>query len=79
MASPETTKTMLEAYKEDARPQMFLSGFFRSPARNFHNSEEVEIDITRSGEDVSVALYDISNGHRMNSTDLYTNKGFLLE
>jgi len=67
---------MLAAYEQDRDPTMFLSGMFQSPRRNFHNSEEVEIDIVRSEEDISIAIQDLSTGARLNSEDLYTNKGF---
>jgi len=76
MATDATTKVMLEAYEQEAIPTMFLSGMFQSPQRNFHNSEEVEIDIVRSEEDISIAIQDLSTGARLNSEDLYTNKGF---
>lgn len=59
-----------------ASPLMFLSGLFQSPAQNFHSSEEVEIDIVRSDEDISIVIQDLSTGYRMNSEDIYTNKGF---
>ena len=74
--SGSTTKRMLAAYIQMAAPTMFLSGLFQSPARNFFNSEEVEIDIVRSDEEVSLVVTDLSTGYRMNSDDLYTNKGF---
>jgi hypothetical protein len=71
-----TTKRMLAAYMQMASPTLFLSGFFQSPPENFHTSEEVELDIVRCDEDVSVVIQDLSTGYRMNSEDLYTNKGF---
>lgn len=74
--SGSTTKRMISAYIQMAAPVMFLSGLFRSPAENFHTTEEVEIDIIRSDEDVSIVVQDLSTGYRMNSEDLYTNKGF---
>mgnify|MGYP000129477933 CR=1 FL=1 len=74
--SDATTKVMLAAYEQDAEPTMFLSGMFQSPPRNFHNSEEVEIDIVRSDEEISIAIQDLSTGARHNSNDLYTNKAF---
>jgi len=74
--SGSATKRLISAYIQMASPMRFLSGLFQSPAQNFHNSEEVEIDIMRETEEVSVAIQDISAGHRMNSVDLYTNKGF---
>jgi len=68
---------MIRAYQEqNAQPTMFLSGFFQSPAGNFYSSEEVEIDIVRSDEDISIVVQDLTTGYRMNSDDLYTNKAF---
>lgn len=75
--SNASTIRMLNAYEQISAPQMFLTGMFQSPPVNFHESEEVEIDITRSGEDVSVVIQDLSTGYRMNSTDQYTNKKFV--
>lgn len=74
--SDETTRRMISAYNQIAAPVMFLAGFFQSPPQNFHNSEEVEIDITRSEEDVAIVIQDLSTGYRMNSNDIYTNKSF---
>ena len=74
--SGSTTKRMLTAYNQMAQPTLFLSGLFQSPLENFHSSEEVEIDIMRSDEDISIVIQDLSTGYRMNSDDLYTNKGF---
>lgn len=71
-----TTKRMISAYNQEASPTMFLSGMFRSPQENFHSSEEVELDIVRSDEDISVVIQDLTTGYRMNSTDIYTNKNF---
>jgi len=73
-----TTRTarMLRMYMQNAAPMSFFSGFFQSPAENFHNTEEVEIDIVRGEEEVAIVVQDLSTGYRMNSTDLYTNKGF---
>lgn len=74
--SGTTTTRMIRAYNQMAQPMLFLSGLFLSPPENFHTSEEVEIDIVRSDEDVSIVIEDLSTGYRMNSEDLYTNKGF---
>ena len=74
--SDESTKRMISAYIQMASPTLFLSGMFQSPAVNFHTTEEVEIDIVRSDEDVAIVIQDLSTGHRMNATDIYTNKGF---
>jgi hypothetical protein len=49
---------------------------FQAPMENFHTSEEVEIDIMRSEEDISIAITDLSTGARLNSEDDFTNKSF---
>lgn len=74
--SDKTSKLMLTAYESDREPTLFLAGMFQAPARNFHNSEEVEIDIIRGEEEISIAIQDLSTGARYNSEDLFTNKGF---
>jgi hypothetical protein len=55
---------------------MFLSGFFQSPPRNFHNTEKVELDIIREDEDVAIVIQDLTAGARMNESTKYTNKAF---
>lgn len=74
--SDESTKHLIEAYMEEAEAPLFLSGFFKSPPRNFHTSEKVEIDVMRDDEDVAVAITDLSTGARLNEASVYTNKGF---
>ncbi len=74
--SGSVTKRMIDAYLQMAAPTLFLSGFFQSPAQNFHTSEEVEIDIVRSDEEIAIVIDDLSVGYRQNSADLFTNKGF---
>lgn len=74
--SGTTTKRMLRVYESMAATTMFLSGLFVSPPENFHTTEEVEIDIIRSDEDISIVVTDLSTGYRMNSDDLFTNKAF---
>jgi hypothetical protein len=67
---------MISAYNQSAPPTLFLSGLFQSPPENFHNSEDIEIDIERDDEDVAIVIQDLSTGYRWNSTDVYTNKRF---
>lgn len=74
--SDTSTQRMIRAYISQATPAMFLAGLFQSHPENFHSSEEVEVDVIRSEEDVSVVIQDLSVGYRMNSTDIYTNKRF---
>lgn len=74
--STNTTKRMIDAYRQDATPTPFLSGMFQSPRMNYHATEEVEIDIVRSEEDIAIAVQDLSTGYRLNSEDIFTNKSF---
>lgn len=74
--STTVTRRMINAYNQMAAPTLFLSGFFQSPAQNFHTTEEVELDIIRSEEDVAIAIQDLSVGYRANADELYTNKSF---
>lgn len=76
MSTDNVTKRMISAYNQTAQPTLFLSGFFQSPAMNFYNSEEIEFDIIRDEEDISIVVTDLSSGTRMNASDLYTNKSF---
>lgn len=75
--SGEATRRMIAAYQQQREPTLFFTGMFQAPPQNFHNSQEVEIDIMRGEEDVSVALIDPSTGYRMSAGDLYTNKTFV--
>lgn len=74
--SDATTVRLLEAYRQQSGAPRFLSGYFQSPARNFHNSEEVELDILREDEEIAVAIHDITTGPRMNESTEYTSKRF---
>lgn len=74
--SGSTTINMISAYFQDALPRAFFAGMFQARPENFHTSEEVEIDIVRSEEDVAIVVQDISTGYRLNSDDLFTNKKF---
>lgn len=70
------SKKMLRPFIERAPAPMFLSGFFQSPPENFHQSETVEIDIQRDGEDVAVAIKDLASGRRYNEDTKGSNKAF---
>lgn len=74
--SDTTTRRMIDAYFQNAEPTLFLTGFFQSPPRNFHDSEEVELDIMRTEEEVAIVVQDLSTGYRKNSLNLFTNKSF---
>ncbi len=74
--SGSNTIRMIAAYNQMAAPTLFFSGFFQSPPQNFHNTEDVEIDIVRSDEDIAIVVQDLSTGYRHNTTDVFTNKRF---
>lgn len=74
--SDNSTTRMISAYMQEATPPGFLSGFFQSPAQNFHNTEKVEIDVVREDEDVAVVVTDLAAGGRQNEINKYVNKGF---
>jgi len=65
---------MIQAYFQDAEPTQFFTGMFRAPRENFYSSQHVEYDIVRGGEEVAIAVQDLSAGHRNNATEIYTNK-----
>lgn len=72
--SNATTRRMLAPYIKMAPVSMFLTSFFQSPPENYHSSEEVEIDVVRTGEDVAIVITDLSTGARHNIDDIFTNK-----
>lgn len=74
--SDNSTRRMIESYMEEASAPMFLSGFFQSPPRNFHETEIVELDVIREDEEVAVAIQDLSVSPRENEANKYTNKAF---
>jgi len=74
--SDASTKKMLTKYLSEADTSMFLTSQFRAPSENFYNSESVEIDIERSGEDVAIVIGNMKEGYRKNAADIYTNKEF---
>lgn len=75
--SDASTRRMIEMYMDEAEAPMFLSGFFQSPQRNFHNTKEIEFDIQRDDEDIAVVVNDLSVGGRENESTVYTNKKFV--
>lgn len=74
--STASTEKLIDSYLDDASTPRFLSSFFKSPAKNFHDQESVTIDIMRDDEDVAIAVTDLSTGARNNESTKYTNKGW---
>ena len=74
--SDASNSHFIDMYVEQAEAPRFLSGFFQSPARNFHTTEKVEIDIIRDDEQIAIVVTDLSTGGRMNEDSVYSNKAF---
>lgn len=72
--SNAATKKMIRPYIQMAPVAMFLTSFFQARPENYHTSEEVEIDVVRTDEDVAIVITDLSTGARQNLEDLFTNK-----
>lgn len=70
------TKKMLTSYFEQRRVTGYYSGMFTAKPENFYESESVELDIMRSGDDVAIVVDEISTGYRLNSFDDFVNKEF---
>ena len=74
--SGNRTAVMLGVYNEvSLSVATFFAGMFTVRPGNIHSSEDVEIDITRAGEDVAIVVNG-PDGYRMNADDLYSNKSF---
>jgi len=69
-------KTMLEAFKQKKSPTMFLSGFFKTPARNITRSRKVVIDVKRNDELIAVDIVR-GAGSRKNENKRFTTKEYL--
>lgn len=74
--SDASTIQFIDYYFEEATPRTFLASNFRSPPENFHDSEDVELDIVRDSEDLAIVVTDLTVGPRYNQSTLYTNKKF---
>src|SRR5262245_51505 len=71
-----STSRMLQMYMDEAEAPTFFASYFRSPPRNFHTTELVELEIIRHDEEVAVVVQDLSAGGRENVATVYTNKQF---
>jgi hypothetical protein len=72
--SDRSTIQMIDLYLEESSAPMFLSGFFRSPPGNFHNTQDIEIDIQRDTDNVAIVIKDLSLPPNHNENSLYSNK-----
>lgn len=74
--SDASTVRQIKAYFQEKEPTRFLASKFIVRPGNLHTTEDVEIDIVRSEEDVAIAIQDLSAGYHNNSNDIYTSKRF---
>lgn len=74
--SDRSSIALIDEYVEEASAPMFLSSLFKTPAKNFHQSDKIEIDILRDDEDVAIVVTDLSTGPRNNESTLFSNKAF---
>lgn len=75
MSTELMRKRMITAYREVRKPDLFLAGFFKTPARNIFAGEKVSIDIKRGTESISPVV-SVMTGPTMNATDIFTTKEF---
>jgi hypothetical protein len=62
----DSTFRFLETYQDTAPPALFLSSLFQTPAKNFHNSDKVTIDVLRNDPRIAVPLPNVYDaGARM--------------
>lgn len=76
MTGNSTAKLIPAYFEQSPEVQLFFSGMFRTPAGNYHATEDVELDVVRSGRQVAVAVSSLASGYNHNSEELYTNKRF---
>lgn len=74
--STASTEKLIDSYLDEASAPRFLSSFFKSPPKNFHDQESVTLDIMRDDEDVAIVVTDLSTGARNNESTKYTSKGW---
>jgi hypothetical protein len=67
---------MIEAFRQKKAPGLFLSGFFKTPARNITKSRKVVIDIQRSGEQYAVDVVR-GTGGRLSTRKRFTTKEYI--
>lgn len=72
--SDQSTRRMIEAYIEEAPAPMYLTSLLGSP--KFYNTEEVELDVQRAGDEIAIVVQDLTAGPRKVESSKYTNKSF---
>ena len=68
-------RTMLEAFKQKAKPTLFLSSWFQTPPKNITNKKKVVIDVKRNEEMIAVDVIR-STGGNLNNSKRFTTKEY---
>lgn len=63
MSGTDTVR-MLSVYEQKLDRPRFFTSYFETPPENFHNSDTVEYDIIRHGQDIAVPVPDVTSGPR---------------
>src|SRR4051812_1807263 len=72
------TARMLDAYIEQrVSPRLFLSSFFRTTPKSFHNAEHVEVDLRRGEPYIAIPVPSVNSGARKIEANKGTNKAFV--
>jgi hypothetical protein len=74
--SGTTTTRLLRPYVERIQRPRFMTTFFQTPPENFHNSDTVEIDIIRQGQDIALPVPDPKAGARRMELKVSVNKAW---
>ncbi len=69
-------KAMVEAFKQKAKPTMFLSSKFQSPDRNKTDTTKIVIDVSREDEEYAIDVLR-STGGRGNIAKRFTTKEYV--
>jgi hypothetical protein len=75
--SNSSTSRMLDAYIEQrVSPRLFLSSFFRTTPKSFHQSDTVQVDIKRGEPYIAVPVAGVNGGARKVEDTKFTNKEY---
>lgn len=75
--SDASTTLMIEAYiEQSSATPLFLSGFFPTTPRSFHDSEHIEEDVRRGEPYLAIPVPSVQSGARKHEASVYTNKKY---
>jgi len=75
MAPSQWRTNMISAFKQARPPAKFLRSLFQTPPGNISRTEQVTVDVQRTGEKISPVV-NLCNGHNINTLNVFTNKLF---